>query len=107
LNLAISHIFIFPAPAFQLLPTRDRFVHVVVALPLHETDGVVLIGEALRSVVLVIKNTAMETVDHSNLDSAPRAALAECTRRSDIREACVKRLTWLVGRRSVVDHFAV
>jgi hypothetical protein len=58
-----------------LLFTRYRRVDVVVALPIHETDGIVLIGKALVPVSFVIKNPPAKIVGHADVQGSPGAAL--------------------------------
>src|SRR5260370_22383245 len=66
---------LFSSPALQLLFTRDRFVNVVVALPIHETYGIVLIGKTLLPVHFVLKDTAATIVGHAYVEGPPGAAL--------------------------------
>ena len=62
---------LFSSPALQLLFTRDGFVNVVIAFPIHETYGIVLIGKTLLPVHFVLKNTAAKIVGHSDVEGPP------------------------------------
>src|ERR1700687_5653702 len=62
---------LFSSPALQLLFARNRFVTVVVALPVHETYGIVLIGKTLVPVHFVLENTAVKIVGHADVEGPP------------------------------------
>src|SRR6266481_6663740 len=81
---------LFSSPALQLLFTRDGFVNVVVARPIHETYGIVLIGKTLLPVHFVLKNTAAKIVGHADVEGPAWNCFATCRRRSDIRAACFR-----------------
>src|SRR5207245_9570861 len=66
---------LFSSPALQLLFTRDGFVNVVIAFPIHETYGIVLIGKTLLPVHFVLKNTAAKIVGHADVEGPAGTAL--------------------------------
>jgi hypothetical protein len=75
LNLPDQPQLLLAPPALQLLFPRDCFMHIVEALPIHQTCGIVLIGESLRPVRFVLKNTPVQIVCHSNVEAPAGAAL--------------------------------
>jgi hypothetical protein len=50
-------------------------VHVIVALKIDQTDGVVVVGETLGVVLFVLEDAAAEIFRHSDAESAAGAVL--------------------------------
>ena len=69
--------FLFSSPALQLLFARDRFVDVIVALPIHETDRVVLVRKSFVVVRLVLEDAPVEIVGHADIEGSPGTALED------------------------------
>jgi hypothetical protein len=52
-------------------------MHIFEAFPIHKTDRVVVVGEALQEVHFVLEDAAVEVVRHSYVESAARTALED------------------------------
>jgi hypothetical protein len=65
---------LLPPPTFQLPLAIDGFSNIIKALELNETIATVLAGKPLKLTALVVQNSPVEIVGHSNVKGARAAA---------------------------------
>jgi len=65
---------LLPPPTFQLLLAIDRLSNIIKALEVKEAIATVLAGELLKLTALVVQNSPVEIVGHSNVKSTRAAA---------------------------------
>jgi len=65
---------LLPPPTFQLLLAIDGFSNIIEALELNEAIATVLAGKSFRLATLVVQDSPVEIVGHSNVKGARAAA---------------------------------
>lgn len=70
LRRSINQTLLCSVPALELLFAVDGFVHVIEGFVVNGAVAAVLFGKSFDLVVLVLRDTAVETVGHADVDHA-------------------------------------
>src|SRR5579863_6054383 len=65
---------LLPPPTFQLLLAIDGFSNIIIALEVNEAIATVLAGKPLKLTALVVQNSPLEIVGHSNVKGTRAAS---------------------------------
>ena len=67
--------FLFATPALQLFLAINCVSYVVEAFPVYEACAIVVVGETLKSMVLMLRHPLTKVVGHAYVQSSARVAL--------------------------------
>src|ERR1019366_6975960 len=67
--------FLFATPALELLLAIDCICNLIEAFPIYEPRAIVVVGEALESVVLMLPHALAQVARHPYVQGASRRAL--------------------------------